>query len=84
MVDKMNVNGQNGGFDIRNLKGGIKRSDLKNQKLELIFDKLDKDGNKILTQDEIKKFVDEEKMKEMTIDGVLSKKEANKFVKQHG
>lgn len=68
--------------DTGEVKGGIKREELSSEKLKNIFDKYDKDGNKVLSTEESQAFVQE--VKTAAGNSVFSKKEAGKYIKNAG
>lgn len=82
----MSVNGANNNLRLGNsgqvkltsFKGGIKREDLKNDKMKAIFDKVD-NGDGVLTDAEIAKFKAD--LQEAAKDDKLSKREAKDYLK---
>ncbi len=74
--------GKLGTVDFNKFKGGIKQSDFKNPEQIKIFEKLDKDHNGILSQDEIQTMLDN--LGNYAEDGKITKKEAKKFIKENG
>lgn len=71
-------------FDLNTLKCGIKKEDLKNTKLQSIFNSIDKDNNGILDEKELKIFqnsIMEEVKKDS--DNVLSNNEAENYLQEN-
>lgn len=84
MGGKVNLGktGEYGNVNFSEFKGGIKKSDLKNPEQIKLFEKLDKDNNGILTQNEIQSLLDS--LGNYAEDGKITKKEAKKFIKANG
>ncbi len=70
--------GKFGKIDLTNLKGGLKREQIKDKNLLAIFDALD-DGNRVLDSKEINNL--QETLKKFAKNTNLSKKEAEKYLK---
>ena len=80
----MAVNGiGNSKADIRptQLKAGMEKTNLKNDKDKAIFDAMDTDKNGVLDQSEIEKF---KQTYDKNGDDIATKKEAKKFIKDNG
>ena len=69
--------------DIRptQLKAGMEKTNLKNDKDKAIFDAMDTDKNGVLDQSEIEKF---KQTYDKNGDDIATKKEAKKFIKDNG
>ncbi len=71
-----------GSVNLDNLNAGIKKSDLKNASQIKLFEKLDKDSNGVLTQNELQQLLDS--LSGYADDGKITKHEAKKFLKENG
>ncbi len=80
-TNKVNFNldkGKYGSVDLNQIKGGIKREQIKDKNLLAIFDALD-DGNKVLDKNEIDNL--KTMLQKYAKDNNLSKREAGKYLK---
>lgn len=78
---KLNKNGQNGIIQNGALKGGVKKDQIKDQKLQSMFDFADKNNDGVLDDTELSKMIE---ILNADNDDTISGKEAKKYLKGSG
>ena len=79
MSDELRLGKKGDNVDLSQIKGGIRRDDIKNEKLKNIFDKYDGDDNDVLSSGEVENFLKD--IKNTAKNSVFSKRETKKFIK---
>ena len=79
MSDELRLGKKGENVDLSKIKGGIRRDDIKDEKLKNIFDKYDRDDNNILSSSEAEDFLKD--VKNAAGNSVFSKRETKKFIK---
>ena len=80
MSDELRLGKKGENVDLSKIKGGIRRDDIKDEKLKNIFDKYDTDDNDILSSKEAQEFIKD--VKASAKNSVFSRLEARRFAKK--
>ena len=73
---------QFGTTNLKQLNAGVKKSDMKTPDQIKLFEKFDKDGNNILTENEVDAM--KESLAKYADHGKITKREAGKLIKEQG